>query len=345
MNLPNDQFSVKFYIARILLVIPYIKKNYKFLLIGALIGGLFGTLIDFYKSKEEKYESEIIFTIEAPNSGEPTGLSSMFGLGSGNESTNLFSSGNFEELVKLPLVYNKALLTKVKINNEEDFFINYFLKKTNDEDIVEMKLNPIPKNINLDSLSINQKSVVHICAESLKSGTKFSKGNEKSSFRTLIVTTNNDTLSYYWSTTLLNTFSDIYIKNKTRKTSELVRILGKRVDSLRNALFFTQGKLARFADQNQQIIFQSAKITADRLQMNSTQLQGLYNEAVRNYDSYKFSLAKESPLLNIISSSELPIFIEEYTIGKFILIGTIIGLILLILLQYIIKVYKEVFND
>jgi hypothetical protein len=161
----------------------------------------------------------------------------------------------------------------------------------------------------------------------------------------LKVTTNNDTLSYLFSTTLLRTFSDIYIKNKTKKSAELVAILEKRVDSLRNALYYTQGKLASFADQNQQIVFQSAKITADRLQMNSAQIQGLYNEAIRNLDSYKFSLAKETPLLNIISQKELPIFIAKYRYGIYLTIGFLTGLFVTILVLYLRKVYFEVFND
>jgi uncharacterized protein involved in exopolysaccharide biosynthesis len=177
------------------------------------------------------------------------------------------------------------------------------------------------------------------------SKTNFTKESEKSSFRTLKVSTEDDTLSYIWANTILETFTEIYIKNKTKKTTELVNILSKRVDSLRNAYYYTQGKLAAFTDQNQQIIFQSAKITADRLQMNSSQLQGLYSEAMRNYDSYKFSLAKETPLLNIITHTELPIYKTKYNKGFYIIIGVLVGSMLSVIIIYFIKVYKEIFND
>ena len=68
--------------------------------------------------------------------------------------------------------------------------------------------------------------------------------------------------------------------------------MSNRVDSLKSALYYTQGKLANFQDQNQQIIFQQAKVISDRLQMNSTQLQGLYLESFRNLDNLKFSIEK-----------------------------------------------------
>lgn len=345
MNLPENQFSVKFYLARILLIVPYLKKNYKYLLVGALVGALIGGVIDTYKSNEKIIDSTIVFTIENPGGQEVSGLSSLLGFAGGNESSNMFSSGNFEELVKLTFVYKKALMTPIKFHNINDLLINILLSRSNDDDIEDFKKIKFPKNSTLNSLTIEQNNILTICAEYSKGIITFKKENEKSSFRTLKVSTNNDTLSYLISQTMLKTFSDIYIKNKTKKSSELVRLLAKRVDSLRGALYYTQGKLANFADQNQQIIFQSAKITADRLQMNSAQIQGLYNEAVRNYDSYKFSLAKETPLLNIISQSEIPIYDEPYRFGNFIAIGFLIGLLLGVIVIYIIKVYKEVFND
>ncbi len=345
MNLPNDQFSVKFYLARLLLVIPYIKKNYKFLFLGVLIGATIGGIVDYVKSLEDTYEAEIIFTIESPNSAEPNGLSSLLGLAGGNESSNIFSGGNFEELVKLNFIYDKAFLSSVKSVGVNDVFINYFLKKYDDKDFDNFRNERFPANTAKEKLSRYQIDILNIATNTIKSHVTFTKENEKSSFRKLKVTSNNDTLSYLLSNTILKTFTDIYIKNKTKKSTELVTILQKRVDSLRNALYYTQGKLASFADQNQQIIFQSAKITADRLQMNSTQIQGLYNEAVRNLDSYKFSLVKETPLLNIISQTELPIFKAKYKFGIFTFIGLVSGLFVSILVLYLRKVYLEIFND
>lgn len=345
MNLPENQFSVKFYIAKVLMVIPYLKKNYKYLTLGALIGLSIGLSIDIYKSNEDTFDATIVFTIENTGNQETAGLGSFLGFSTGNESSNLFSSGNFEELVKLNFVYKKALLTPVKFTNHNDLLINILIKKSNEKGIKDFKHFSFPKNIVSNNLTVEQNNVLTICSEITKSFILFKRDNEKSSFRTLKVTTNNDTLSYLISQTILKTFSDIYIKNKTKKSSELVKILGKRVDSLRNALYYTQGKLASFADQNQQIVFQSAKITADRLQMNSAQIQSLYNEAVRNYDSYKFSLVKETPLLNIISQTELPIYNEPYRFGGYIVIGLLIGILLTVIIIYIVKVYKEVFND
>jgi uncharacterized protein involved in exopolysaccharide biosynthesis len=110
---------------------------------------------------------------------------------------------------------------------------------------------------------------------------------------------------------------------------------------LRSALYYTQGKLANYQDQNQQIIFQQARIIADRLQMNSTQLQAMYLESVRNLDNLKFSLIKESPLLNIISDTELPLTLAPKSKGTITLLGAILGFFFSCGVVYLINLYKE----
>ncbi|RVU26694.1 hypothetical protein EOJ36_01480 [Sandaracinomonas limnophila] len=346
MKLPEDQFSVKFYVARFLLIIPYFKKNYIALLTGAIIGGIVGGIVEYFKFKETKYSAEIYFTIDAPGGNDGGGLSSLLGLANNGESSNIFSNGNFEELVKLPVVYKKALLLPINNFGKKELFINYLIKNhTSIWYFENIKGKYFPQKANIDSLTDEQKSTLSFAASYFMEITSFKKESDLSSFRKVKVITPNDTLSYLWANNVLNSLTDIYIKNKTKKSAELVSILGKRVDSLRNALYYTQGKLAKFADQNQQIVFQSAKITADRLQLNSSQLQGLYNEAIRNYDNYKFSLAKETPLVNIISKSDLPTYTNPYRWGFLTVFGTLVGALSVIVLLYFVRVYKEFLND
>jgi uncharacterized protein involved in exopolysaccharide biosynthesis len=116
------------------------------------------------------------------------------------------------------------------------------------------------------------------------------------------------------------------------------------VDSLRSALYYTQGKLANFQDQNQQIIFNQAKIISERLQMNSSQIQGMYLEAVRNYDNLKFSLVKEAPLFNVISDTELPLIGNKHSWGPITMVGFFLGFLISALIVYIIGVYKELIS-
>ena len=348
--LKEDQFSFKKVLLSIFLIVPFLKKYIYYLLGSSLIGLLIGLYFDIQNNKSTLYKSEIIFIMdsEASNSGGTLsdlagslGLSNAFGA-----SNTLFSGENFKELLKTKIIYRKALLKKVIWNGKEDIFANIFLKKSR---INEFEWSKMPKDFyihrfktsNINDLNFYDRNILDQIYLHLREKTIVSSVNQKSSFLTLSVETRNDTLSYIWSKLYLKTVTDFYIDTKTKKSKEVLNLMNSRVDSLRTALYFTQGKLANFQDQNQQIIFQRARIIAERLQMNSSQLQTMYLEAVRNLDNLKFSLIKESPLLNIISDTELPLKPSPKSSGFIPLLGALLGFFFSCVIIYLINLYKE----
>jgi hypothetical protein len=344
-----DQFSFKKIIFNILLIIPFVKRNYKLMILGALIGLLVGLSVEFYRSRDKKYKAELIFLLENDKSstGGLSDLASSLGLGDiGGSNANLFSGENFKELFKTKSILRKAILSKVKIGKREDIFANIFIEKCN---LFNHEWSGFPIGLNktkftttnFNQLNEDNKLLIDLISLYLVGNSELTNENPKSTFQTLTIETRNDTLSYVWSKIYLKTLADFYIYNKNKKSNELLEILDKRKDSLKTALYYTQGKLANYADQNQQIVFQRARIIADRLQMNSTQLQTMYLEALRNYDNLKFSLVKETPLFTIISEPELRPIQFIYKWGPITLISTIMGILLTLFIQYVISIYKE----
>ena len=316
MKPEGDHFSFKKVLFSIFLIIPFIRKNIYMILIGSTIGLLIGLYFELNKNNNPVYKSEIVFIMDSDagsSGGALSELASSFGL-SGNFGGNntLFSGENFKELLKSKAIFRRALLKKVIWNGKEEIFANLFLKKSR---INEFEWSNLPedfythrfKSSDIKDLDVQDRNILDRIYLHLKEKTYLVAENQKSSFLKLSVETRNDTLSYVWSKLYLKTVTDFYIDTKTKKSKELLIILSSRVDSLRSALYYTQGKLANFQDQNQQIVFQQAKIISERLQMNSSQLQAMYLESVRNLDNLRFSLIKESPLLNIISDTELPL--------------------------------------
>ncbi len=277
-------------------------------------------------------------------------LASSFGLGGGmGTNTSLFSGENFKELLKTKSIFRKALLTKVRYGSQEDIFANLFLEKSQ-IDKYEWKNRPSDfynhrfKSDDLNKLTSQDRNILDALYEFLKGQTVITNENQKSTFQTLTVETRDDTLSYIWAKLYLKTVTNFYIDTKTKKSQELLIIMDKRVDSLRSALYYTQGKLANYNDQNQQIIFQRARIIAERLQLNSQQLQNMYLESVRNYDNLKFSLAKETPLFTIISEPEISTVGIRHFYGPITLIGIILGVFLSSFVLNVVRIYKEVMS-
>jgi len=351
--LNEDQFSFKKVFFSLFSIIPFIRKNYIIILVGSLVGLISGLYLELYKNNNIFYKSDIVFIMDSEvgaSSGALSDLASSFGLSANFGGNNaLFSGENFKELLKTKAIFRRALLKKVIWNGKQEIFANLFLKKSR---IEEFEWSNLPqdfyihrfKSSELKDLDVQDRNVLDMIYLHLKEKTFLVSENQKSSFLKLSVETRNDTLSYVWSKLYLKTVTDFYIDTKTKKSKELLVIMSSRVDSLRSALYFTQGKLANFQDQNQQIIFQKAKVISERLQMNSTQLQGMYLESVRNLDNLKFSLIKESPLLNIISDTELPLSPTPKSKGTITFLGTLLGFFFSCIIVYLIKLYKE-FNS
>jgi hypothetical protein len=351
-NLHLDQFSFKNILYSVFYIIGFIKKHYIKLVLGSVVGGFSGLFIEYQKYNDITYKSEIVFVLEGENGsgGGISDIASSLGIGSSmGVSSSLFSGENFKELLKTKAIYKKAILTKVKFGNKVDIFGNFFLSKSK---IDKYEWKNLPSDFythrftesNPQKISIQDRNILDLIYENLKSKTSITIENPKSSFQTLAVEARSDTLAFVWSKLYLKTVTDFYIDTKTKKSQELLVILGKRVDSLRSALYFTQGKLANYNDQNQQIIFQSARIIAERLQMNSSQIQAMYLESVRNYDNLKFSQVKEAPLFNVISDTELPLITNKHSWGPITMVGFFLGFLISALIVYIIGVYKELIS-
>ena len=342
----NDQFTLESVLVKLMGFIPFVRKNKLFIVIATALGLIIGFGVELYRNSNSLKKTKIVFNLETE--GASNGLSdlaSTLGIGGVTAGSSMFSGENFKELLKTKNIYRKAILTKVKVGNKIDFFGNVFLKRS---DLQNHEWSDLPaefinyrfKTGNLDSIGVQDKNIINAISIYLGENTDIFLDNPKATFQTLTVETRDDTLTHIWAQLYLKTITDYYINTKTKKSKELLVIMEKRVDSLRSALYYTQGKLANYNDQNQMIIFQRARVIAERLQMNSTQLQAMYFDALRNYDNLKFSLVKESPLLTIIEDSELPIFVLPYRWGKIMLIGTILGFVVGCFGAYVRYLYR-----
>jgi hypothetical protein len=337
--LPEDQFSFKDIVVKLVSFKDLVLRNWKILILAIIIGTGVGYLFEKFSKEPAIYIAKIVFNMENGGGGSGGGglqdLASAFGISAGSSSgANLFSGDNFLELLKTKNLYNRAVLTRVNVNGKSVIFGNYYLKKSgileneleDDQAIQDFKF----EHDDYETATTNEKSRVRLVQAYLMPNTIVSNDSKKASFLTLAVTSRNDTLSYVWANLYLKIVTDFYKETKTQKTRELRDLIKHRVDSLKRELYYTQNAAARYADQNQQIIVQEGLIQQQRLQTNSGQLQGMYFEALKNLDNLNFSMAKETPLLTRIDDAELPISPEPDPTKKGLIIGSIIGLLLAI---------------
>jgi hypothetical protein len=338
-SLPEDQFSFKDIVMKLVSFKNLIVRNWKILVATVLIGTAGGYAFERFTKKPAVYIAKIVFNMETGGGGGGGGLSdlaSAFGLSGGNSaSAGLFVGDNFVELLKTKNLYNRAVLSRVRVNGKDEIFGNYYLRtsgilKDELEDDVEMQTFQF-KHDRYEDATPNERSKVRLVQNYLMPYTVIANDSKKATFLSLAVTSRNDTLSYVWANLYLKVVTEFYKETKTQKSRELLDLMVNRVDSLKRVLYATQSAAARFQDQNQQIIVQEGLVQQQRLQTNSGQIQAMYFESVKNLDNIKFSMAKETPLFTRIDDPELPISPEPDPAKKVIIIGALIGLFLGIL--------------
>ena len=338
-SLPEDQFSFKDIVMKLVSFKNLIVRNWKALIAAVIIGTGGGFVFEKITKKPAIYVAKIVFNMENGGSEESAGISGLasalgFNPG-GSASAGLFVGDNFVELLKTKTLYNRAVLSKVKVNGKEEIFGNYYLRKSGIleddlEDDLEIQKFKFLHDQYKDA-TIKERANVRLVQNFLMPFTVVANDSKKATFLSLSVTSKNDTLSYIWANLYLKVVTDFYKETKTQKSRELFVLVQNRVDSLKRTLYSTQNAAARFADQNQQIIVQEGLVQQQRMQTNSSQTQAMYFEAVKNLDNIKFSMAKETPLLTRIEDPELPISAEPDPAKKVIIIGALVGLFLGIL--------------
>lgn len=351
---PEEQFTLKDIVVKLVKFKDLVVRNWKKLLIGALVGCALGFAFDFFTKKPDVFTANILFNMEngatPGESGGLAGIASAFGISTGGASNaSVFSGDNFMELLKTHSIYNRALLEMVDYKGQKVIFANLFLKKSGAPQIEWKKDESLQKfsfkHNDYSKFTVDEKAKIRLIQMFLDNVTSVKLGNtlnKKSTFLTMAVTTRNDTLSHIWAKTFLNTLSSLYIESKTKKTKELLSIVERRVDSLKHELYGTQRRYAQLVDQNQQVIMQQGLIEQQRLSSNTGQLQSMYFDAVRSLDQLRFSMVKEAPLLTIIDDSELPIGADFVVNNRGRYIGAFIGFILMLLYVAIQKVLDDV---
>lgn len=354
-TLPEEQMSPKDILKKFGQGKELFKKYWKLILLCVILGGVLGWVYDKYNYKPTRYMGFLTFNLETGQGQNDMGgisdLASAFGLGGGAQAGagGLFFGENFILLVKSRTMLEKALMKEVTIKGKKYILANYYIEKSGiladewkgNEKLQKLRFTQKPRNQFSTQESVAMMAVV----KKIDEETSFSKQSPKSTFTTLKCNTEDELLSKVWLETLIATISDYYTTVSTKKTQEVLKVAKRRVDSLASALSGNDSRLARFADQNQQVVAQQARVAENRLTRNTSLLASMYFEAVRSLESIRMSLVKETPLLTIIDEPVLPLMTEVYEEGKNIKAGILIGLVVSIVIIFLRKTYQDIMNS
>lgn len=353
---PEEQITIKDIILKIISISKSIAKNWYWLLLFGVLGGVLGFLYDYKNLTDPTYKSSTQFYLEtATPTNDYGGFAAMMG-GGGGGGGGLFSGENLLTLIKSSDFLERILLKEVTINGKKEILSNFFYKKNKSTKIKEAEIeaakDPAKKkdeyviltHTNKEKFSIAEFNSLDIVKGPAMAATSLTP-EEKTSFMKLDVITFDDTLSKVYADVFLETLREYFLESKTSKINTTIKRQEHIVDSLRLLTQATDNTLARIQDQNQEAVFEQGKVLEGRLQRKSQMLSNTYQEQERSLSSLRFQLYQDSPLFKITSPQRFPLapsgssLTKTYKTG--IYIGIFIGLLFLILMDAVKEIMKE----
>ena len=350
-SLPPDQISPKSLILRVFQLKNVARRNWKLLLLLVALGAVGGFIYDSLNKTRTTYTGTIMFNLGGGSTsggfgGDLGQLAGAFGLGSGAPDASIFSGDNFLIYAKSRPVVEKTLMKTDTINGKDTLLINYYIrhsgirdKEWEDNDTLRaFYFNRAKKPAEYNKLERSAMSAIYARIQGEISVTQ---PERKSSFMELGCFMEDEQLTATFLTTHLKTIEEDYQAKQTKKTSEMLTVLESRADSIAGLLSGTENKLARYMDQNQQVVVAQAKIQENRLTRNSSFLTSIYYQAVQSAENMRLSLIRETPLFTIIEPVSLPLYMEVLKPGG-LQIGLALGLVLGIIFIFLRESYRSI---
>jgi len=352
--LPPDQISPKAVVLRIMGIKNVFRRNWKLLLLLTLIGGVIGFAFDYTHTKRPIYSAFITFNLGggsagASNFGELGALAGAFGPSQGAADANIFTGDDFIIYAMSRAVIEKTLMKMDTINGKDTLLANYYIRHSGIRDkeweendtLRAFAFTPGKKVKDFDKLE--QVAMSQVYAR-IKSEMGVTQPERKSSFMELRCGMEDEKLAASLLTTHLETIEEDYKKKQTKKSREMYELLNSRADSLLRVLNGTENRLARYTDQNQQVVVAQGQLMQTKLTRNSTFLTQLYYAAMQQADNMRLSLIREAPLFNIIDPVAFPLY-KEVKAPVGMRIGIALGLLLSIIAIFLRETYRSIMRE
>jgi hypothetical protein len=316
----------------------YLLKKWYFLVLAVVVGAAYGYFS--VRNVKPTYTASIVFVLSTgeQRAGGVAGLASQLGFDATSGSDNIFSGDNIIELFKSRSLIGSALLSEVD-STIHTTLLNYLAKLQFNAQYKKLgPFNNNPKTYNKVQTGLYRNIIGYV-------GNSFLvfKKDKKLIFYNISATASDPNAAYYIAKAMLDETSRYFIDTKTKVAIETVALLKHEADSLGSVLNNTYSSTAAMIDRTYNLN-PSISIQRSGSQFNqakATAFSAAYAEVMRNLESSKMNLQKETPLYKIIDEPDLPIPPVQMDKLRHVIIITIAAFLSAFLLLIAIHLYKS----
>lgn len=332
----NDELSLK----EIILIIKdwwkYLLSKWLIIVICGLLGGGLGILYSLIS--RPKYTAHLSFAL-IEGGGSMSGLAdlaSSFGLGglmSGNGGA--FSGENLLEIIRSRHAVEQTLLTPVDYKGEMKTLADVYIllnnshKRWKKKHVNKPELHTLsyPVNQQRETFSRNQDSILYTIYQTLTNPKYLSiaRKDKKISIVDLNFTYPNEFFAKTFVEKLMDQTYNFYVQTRTSQSRANIIMMEHRADSIKNLYENALYKRSGYSQANINPALQIAAVPRIKEEMNAQLYGTVYTEVLKNLETLKLDMARETPLVQIIDTPRLPLKIVRFGKLKGILFGGIFG--------------------
>lgn len=319
-----------------------VKESYKYLLrkrliilIFILTGAVFGLVASLII--KPKYTAHLSFAlIEKSSGGGLADLASSFGLSSllGGGSNGAFSGDNLIEIIQSRYAIEKTLLTPVNYKGQNKNLVEVYIefndlreKWLKDKDHKDLQHLSYP--IGQDRMTFNrtQDSILFMIYDKINDTKALSviRKDKKISIVNVDFTSKDEMFSKLFVEKLMDQTYRFYKETKTSQSRTNINIMQHTADSIKNLYEAALYKGAGFSQVNVNAALQFAAVPRIKQENNAQMYGTVYAEVLKNLETLKLDLARETPIAQIIDTPRLPLFKEKLGKVKGIVLGGFLG--------------------
>lgn len=309
----------------------YLKKKYTIILFG--LGGIILGLAAHFIYKP-KYTADLSFALqETDGSGSGiANIASQFGIALGGVSNGAFSGDNIFELFYSRHIIEDVLLKPIIIDGKKDVLMNLYLTTYEIDKQIKKSTKPGVSSIvfapgqRKEDFSRQKDSIVKVVYDGIVKGKLVAqKRSKKLSIGDISFTSENELLSKLFVEGLIRETSLFYIDTKTKLSRTNYELLLHQTDSVKREYDRALQSRAALADNNFNSVRQSASVSLMKKQTDIQVSMNAYIEMKKNLEMLKYSLAKETPIIQVIDRPTFPLEKKKISILKGVVIGGFMG--------------------
>lgn len=328
-------------------IINQIKQIYKHLitkwliiLIVGLSGGVIGLISSFVF--KPKYVATLSFALieKTPGGSGLAALASSFGLsGLMGGSQSAFSGDNLLEIIKSEYAIEQTLLSTVDYKGKKQKLVDIYIE-TYDlrntwrwQSKPELKNIEFPVNQNRENFTRVQDSILQDIYKTIKETKSLSviRKDKRVDIVNLTYKSTNEIFSKLFAETLINQTYDFYKESKIAQNKLNIRMMEHTADSIKGLYESALYKGAGYSQININEAMQYAAVPKLKQQANAQLYGTVYAEVLKNLETLKLDLARETPIMQIIDVPRYPL--EKKRLGPYmgIALGGLLGGVLIVI--------------